>query len=59
MVENVVAAGCWMVHAINNSKMVVAGVDVAVEAGNAGTAVVDSRVAGSETTACSKMAQTH
>ena len=58
-VENVVAAGCSMVHAVDNSKKVVVGEDVAVETGSAGTAAVDSKVADSETAAGSKIAQTH
>ena len=52
-VGNVEAAGCSMVLAVDSSKKVVVGEGVVVETGNAGTAVVDSKVASSKT------AQTH
>ena len=40
-VEDVVAAGCSLVHALDNLKKVVVGEGVAMEAGSAGVAAVD------------------
>ena len=52
VVENVVAADCSMVHAVDNSEEVVLGEDVADDAGSAGTVAVDSKVsAGTEAAA--------
>ena len=39
--ENDVAARCAIVHAVDNSKKVVVGEGVAIEAGSAGIAAVD------------------
>ena len=41
----VLAAGRLMVHAVDNSKMYIVGEGVAVEAGSAGTAAIDSKAA--------------
>ena len=47
-VENVVVDGCSMVRAVDKSKQVVVGEDVAVATGSTGTVIVDSKVAGSK-----------
>ena len=58
-VENAVAACCSMVDAVVNSKRVVVGEGVAVEAGSTGIAAVDSKAAaGSEIAAGSRNAPT-
>ena len=58
-VENAVAAGCSKVYVVDNSKRVVVGEGVVVEAGSAGIAAVDLKAAvGSETDAGSKHLQT-
>ena len=59
VVENAVAAGSSMVHVADNSKKVVVGECVTVEAGSARIAAVDSMDAAvSETAAGSKNVQT-
>ena len=57
-VEEAVAAGCSMVHTVDDSKQVVVAEGVAVGAGSAGTAAVDSKAAYSATAAGSKISQT-
>ena len=52
-VGSVEAAGCSIVHAVHSWNKVIVGEGVAGETGSAGTAVVDSKVAGS------KIAETH
>ena len=47
-VGNVEAAGCSMANAVDSSKKVVMVEGAAMETGSVGTAVVDSKVAGSK-----------
>ena len=57
--EDVVAASCSIVHAVDDSKKVIVGGGIAVEVGSGGIAAVNSMAAaGSETAAVSKVAQT-
>ena len=58
-VENSVAASCWKAHVADNSKRVVAGEGVPVEARRAEITAVDSKAAvDAETAAGSKNSQT-